>query len=92
MDKKSQILYFIGIILVFFGYFSLITEKGSEKVYMPSILLGSLFILISVVFAVAEREGYFPYEYPNAYKTGQVYGGAVYTKYPQIVPGLGWIL
>lgn len=60
---------------------------------ISNLILLAILLFMTVMYGKQkEKEHYDPrWKEPDPYLKGRIFGGTVYTSYPENVPGLGWI-
>jgi membrane protein implicated in regulation of membrane protease activity len=95
-SSKTFLSVLIVVIVLFVGSFFLHFIDTPIRIVIHLVLVTFILILAFKYFKKKKEEKEEKYDYcrenPNALLSGKVYGGAVYTAYPENVPGLGWLL
>jgi phosphatidylglycerophosphate synthase len=81
IDKLSTILFLCGLLVLI-----VVHDRGVIWVVMCVVVL----ITSWIIREARNKETYT--NYPYGYKSGKLVGGTVYTSYPDLSPGLGWVL
>lgn len=97
INKIYTLLFLLGLLMLIIPYINILYSEKSQL--HSNITKKSIFIILSIILLITSwilreynaHEKYFN-DYNYASQNGLLVGGTVYTKFPENIPGLGWIL